>query len=176
MTKRSFPDVNVWFALAVADHPQHPPALAWWNEESSLAGFSRLTQLGLLRLLTTAAAMGGQPLSNDAAWRVYDGFLSDSRVRLFPELPALEDLFRSYSDLRQAAPKLLGRRVSGGARGGERGGPGHLRPGLHALRGRMPYPDLNRNRKNASTEHRVPAGRGSLFCRCGARAVCPGPV
>jgi toxin-antitoxin system PIN domain toxin len=106
MTKRSFPDVNVWFALAVADHPHHAPALAWWNEESSLAGFSRFTQLGLLRLLTTAAAMGGQPLTNDAAWRVYDGFLSDSRVRLFPELPALEDLFRSYSDLRQAAPKL----------------------------------------------------------------------
>jgi len=106
MTKRSFPDVNVWFALAVADHPHHQPALAWWNEESSLAGFSRLTQLGLLRLLTTAAAMGSQPLTNDAAWRVYDGFLADSRVRLFPELPALEDLFRSYSNLRQASPKL----------------------------------------------------------------------
>ena len=95
MTKRSFPDVNVWFALAVADHPHHPPALAWWNEESSLAGFSRLTQLGLLRLLTTAAAMGGQPLTNEEAWRVYAGFLSDSRVRLFPELAALEDLFRA---------------------------------------------------------------------------------
>ena len=54
MTKRSFPDVNVWFALAVADHPHHRPALAWWNEESALAGFSRLTQLGLRRLLTTA--------------------------------------------------------------------------------------------------------------------------
>ena len=106
MTKRSFPDINVWLALAVADHPHHQPALAWWNEESSLAGFSRLTQLGLLRLLTTAAAMGSQPLTNDAAWRVYDGFLADSRVRLFPELPALEDLFRSYSNLRQASPKL----------------------------------------------------------------------
>jgi hypothetical protein len=27
--KRSFPDVNVWFALAVAYHPHHLPALAW---------------------------------------------------------------------------------------------------------------------------------------------------
>jgi toxin-antitoxin system PIN domain toxin len=106
MTKRSFPDVNVWFALAVADHPHHEPALVWWNEESSLAGFSRLTQLGLLRLLTTVSAMGGQPLTNEEAWRVYDGFLSDSRVRIFPELPALEDLFRSYSSLRQASPKV----------------------------------------------------------------------
>ena len=50
--------------------------------------------------------MGGQPLTNEEAWRVYDGFLSDSRVQVFPEVPALEDLFRSYSNLRQASPKL----------------------------------------------------------------------
>ena len=106
MTKRSFPDVNVWFALAVADHLHHGPALAWWNEESSLAGFSRLTQLGLLRLLTTASAMGGLPLTNEGAWGVYDGFLADSRVRVFPELAALDDLFRSFSGVRQASPKL----------------------------------------------------------------------
>jgi len=106
MTKCSFPDVNVWFALAVADHPHHRPALAWWNQESSLAGFSRLTQLGLLRLLTTASAMGGQPLTNEEAWRVYDGFLSDNRVRLFPELPPIEDLFRSSSSGGHNSPKV----------------------------------------------------------------------
>jgi toxin-antitoxin system PIN domain toxin len=106
MTKRSFPDVNVWFALAVADHPHHRPALAWWNEESSLAGFSRLTQLGLLHLLTTASAMGGLPLTNEEAWSVYDGFLADSRVRVFPELPALDNLFRSHSSLPQSSPKV----------------------------------------------------------------------
>jgi hypothetical protein len=106
MTKRSFPDVNVWFALAVADHPHHAPAIAWWNEESSLAGFSRLTQLGLLRLLTTASAMGGLPLTNQQAWRVYDGFLADSRVRVFPELRALEERFRIISRVGQASPKL----------------------------------------------------------------------
>ena len=106
MTKRSFPDVNVWFALAVADHPHHRSAVTWWNKESSLTGFSRLTQLGLLRLLTTASAMGGQPLTNEEAWRVYDGFLSDSRVRLFPEVTALEDVLRSYSSARQVSPKV----------------------------------------------------------------------
>jgi toxin-antitoxin system PIN domain toxin len=106
MTKRSFPDVNVWFALAVADHPHHHAAVTWWNEETSLAGFSRLTQLGLVRLLTTAAAMDGQPLTNEEAWEVYDGFLADSRVRVFPELPAIEDLFRTLSAVRQASPKL----------------------------------------------------------------------
>ncbi len=105
MTKRSFPDVNVWFVLAVADHPHNLAALAWWNEESSLARFSRLTQLGLLRLLTTASAMGGLPLTNEGAWSVYDGFLADDRVRVFPEPPALEDLFRSHSSLRESSRK-----------------------------------------------------------------------
>lgn len=106
MTKRSFPDVNVWFALAVADHPHNSSAIVWWNEESSLVGFSRLTQLGLLRLLTTGSAMGGRPLTNKEAWDVYDGFLADNRVRVFPEVPALDDLFRSHSAVRQASPKL----------------------------------------------------------------------
>src|SRR5690242_14015134 len=106
MMKRSFPDVNVWFALAVADHPHHTPAIDWWNEESSLVGFSRLTQLGLLRLLTTASAMGGMPLTNAEAWKVYDGLVADSRVRIFPELPQLDDLFRAKSSLRQSAPKV----------------------------------------------------------------------
>lgn len=106
MIKRSFPDVNVWFALAVADHPHHRSALAWWNEESSLAGFSRLTQIGLLRLLTTSAAMGGLPLTNEQAWLVYEEFLIDSRVHMFKELPALDDLLRSLSTRRQASPKV----------------------------------------------------------------------
>ena len=106
MTKRSFPDVNVWFALAVADHPHHRAATEWWNHDSSIAGFSRVTQLGLLRLLTTASAMGGMPLTNQEAWGVYDEFLADDRVRVFTELPAIEDLLRSFSGLSQASPKV----------------------------------------------------------------------
>ena len=105
MTKRSFPDLNVWLALAVADHPHHSSAKSWWEAEVSLIGFSRLTQIGLLRLLTTASVMGGMPLTNVEAWRVYDAFLTDPRVRVFAELPALDDWFRAWSGLPQAAPK-----------------------------------------------------------------------
>lgn len=71
-----------------------------------LAGFSRLTQLGLLRLLTTASAMGGLRLTNEEAWGVYDGFMADDRVRIFPELSALDDVFRSFSGLHQASAKV----------------------------------------------------------------------
>jgi uncharacterized protein len=50
--------------------------------------------------------MGGFPLNNKEAWAVYDGFLADSRVRVFPELSALDDLFRSFSGVRQSSPKV----------------------------------------------------------------------
>jgi toxin-antitoxin system PIN domain toxin len=103
--KRCLADVNVWFALAVEEHEHHREARAWWEETPGPVGFVRITQLGLLRLLTSSGAMGGQPLTNRQAWAVYDGFLSDDRVRIFPELPAIEDVFRTFSAVPQAAPK-----------------------------------------------------------------------
>lgn len=50
--------------------------------------------------------MGGHPATNLEAWRVLDGFLSDDRVRVFPELPSLEERFRAQSEVRRASPKL----------------------------------------------------------------------
>jgi predicted nucleic acid-binding protein len=69
-------------------------------------GFARVTKLDLLRLLTTSAAMGGHPLTNAEAWRVYDLLLEDERVWIFPEPPDSEDLFRSLSALGQPPSKL----------------------------------------------------------------------
>jgi uncharacterized protein len=106
MMKRCFPDVNVWFALAVADHPHHSIAVQWWNDHTALTGFSRLTQLGLLRLLTTASAMDGAPLTNAAAWEVFDAFALDERVRMFPELPTVDESFRLLSSEAQSSPKV----------------------------------------------------------------------
>jgi len=37
-------------------------ARRWWEQETGIIAFSRLTQLGFLRLMTTAAAMDGKPL------------------------------------------------------------------------------------------------------------------
>lgn len=107
MTKLYFPDVNVWFALAVADHPHHASARAWWKGSApSRVGFCRATQMGLLRILTTASAMGGSPLTNESAWRVYDGFAEDARVVGLVELPPIDELFRRFSRRRLASPKI----------------------------------------------------------------------
>lgn len=104
--KRYLADVNVWFALAVEEHQHHAHARQWWEDTTGVLGFVRVTQLGLLRLLTSSGPMRGRPLTNQEAWAVWDQFLSDERVRVFPELPALDDQFRAFSSSPQPSPKV----------------------------------------------------------------------
>ena len=55
----SLPDVNVWIALAAEGHIHHVPAREWFaaQPDASVA-FCRITQMGLLRLLTNPNVMG----------------------------------------------------------------------------------------------------------------------
>jgi predicted nucleic acid-binding protein len=82
MNSLSFPDINVWLAIAAPEHVHAAIARRWWEQETGIIAFSRLTQLGFLRLMTTAAAMDGKPLTITAAWRVYDRLYEDDRVTL----------------------------------------------------------------------------------------------
>jgi predicted nucleic acid-binding protein len=63
MSLLSFPDVNVWLAMILEHHVHRRAVLDWWNQTGmeQQAGFTRITQISVLRLLTTAAAMDGQP-------------------------------------------------------------------------------------------------------------------
>jgi toxin-antitoxin system PIN domain toxin len=102
----NFPDLNVWLALATPEHVHAPVARHWWGQESGAIAFSRLTQLGFLRLMTTAAAMDGRPLTITQAWRVYDRFYDDDRVLFVAEPPEIEQTFREKAVGRQASPKI----------------------------------------------------------------------
>jgi toxin-antitoxin system PIN domain toxin len=102
----AFPDVNVWLALASEEHTHRDEALGWWRPYDGQIAFCRITQLGLLRLLTTAAVMNARPLSMKEAWSVYDGLLGDERVEFLTEPPALERAFRGLSSSAHASPKL----------------------------------------------------------------------
>ncbi len=107
MTSLSFPDVNVWLALLLADHTHRTAAMEWWDGDlSEVIGFSRFTQIGVLRILTTPAAMGGKPLGMDAAWQAYDRLFEDDRVALLPEPDTLEPQFRALSRSGTASPKV----------------------------------------------------------------------
>ena len=105
MNSLSFPDVNVWLALASSEHVHHAAARRWWEAENSRIGFSRITQLGFLRLMTTAAAMDGKPLTMREAWGVHDRLFEDARVALIPEPADFETRFRDYSTAETTSPK-----------------------------------------------------------------------
>jgi uncharacterized protein len=105
MTSSIFPDVNVWLALLLEDHIHRTAARQWWeSDQSDLIGFLRLTQLSVLRILTTPAAMNGKPLRTPEAWAAYDQlfgvFLDEPR--------GIEVSFRKYAKGDRASPQALG--------------------------------------------------------------------
>ena len=98
--------MNVWLALLLADHIHRPAANQWWESDSSESIlFCRVTQLSLLRLLTTAAVMNGRPLTMKQAWHAYDRLFEDDRVALVREPEGLEERLRNLSSSRTASPK-----------------------------------------------------------------------
>jgi toxin-antitoxin system PIN domain toxin len=107
MSSLSFPDVNVWLALMLADHVHRRLALRWWDtDEAETIGFCRLTQLGVMRVLTTPAAMNGRPLTMNAAWKAHDRLYQDPRVVFLPEPDAIEEPLRRFARGGVASPKL----------------------------------------------------------------------
>jgi uncharacterized protein len=101
-----FPDVNVWIALAYRKHIHHLMAKEWLQqEEDSYIFFSRITQLGLLRLLTTKAMMGKAVRDQAQAWEVYDELCADDRVHFIPEPAGFTEAFRRMAQNRAPSPK-----------------------------------------------------------------------
>ncbi len=103
-----FPDINVWLALAHQSHLHHSSAVAWYESlpDSTRLCFCRMTQIGLLRLLTTEQVMTpDDPLTQQQAWLVYDGLMEDDRIHFVNEPDTLDPLFRASCQMRRAAPK-----------------------------------------------------------------------
>jgi uncharacterized protein len=101
-----FPDVNVWLALTSSRHVHRAVAKRWFeslDDEEPI--FCRLTQIGLLRLLTTEAVMDVDVMTQRQAWSVYDSFVRDSGARFVYEPRTVEDTFRDLSRLTTASPK-----------------------------------------------------------------------
>jgi uncharacterized protein len=86
-------------------------AWTWFSRQAdNRFFFCRLTQIGLLRLLATSAVMGEDVLTIDEAWKVYDRWLEDSRIAIWPEALELDPAFRAASRpfSRLSSPKVLG--------------------------------------------------------------------
>lgn len=95
-----FPDVNVWVALAYEGHQHHASAKAWFaGLNDGPIYFCRLTQLGLLRLLTHPRVMSEDVRSQKESWLIYDSFLRDDRVAFHNEAEPeqIELAFRKFT-------------------------------------------------------------------------------
>jgi toxin-antitoxin system PIN domain toxin len=94
-------------ALILENHAHHRQAFGWWVQlEKVQLAFIRVTQLSLLRLLTTSAVMRNQPLTMPKAWQAYDRLFEDERVSFYPEPPNFEMRFRQLSKSPIASPKV----------------------------------------------------------------------
>jgi toxin-antitoxin system PIN domain toxin len=97
------PDLNVWFALVLREHPFHPRARAYWGQAQN-PSFNRTTALGLLRLLTNPKAMDGKPLEVGEAWTLY----REARLAGVPLLEEPEGLEEALEALvREGFPPRL---------------------------------------------------------------------
>jgi len=107
-----FPDLNLWLALSDDGHQHNAVAWAWLDglADDSILIFSRYTQIGLLRLLTNTAVMGGKTVTLGEAWAVYDRWLQDPRVEFYPEPRNMDAAFRRATEpfAGKAASKWVG--------------------------------------------------------------------
>ena len=87
-------DVNVWLPTLVADHPHHDVATRWWRFDVLPArhhvAFCRMTQLGLLRLLSNERVMGPQRMDHGQAWAVVGDLTAQENVDVLDEPTGLD--------------------------------------------------------------------------------------
>jgi len=107
MNTLNFPDVNVWMALLWGQHIHAEPAKEWFEQAAEQQFlFCRFTQLGVLRLLTTAQVMGKDTKNMSEAWTLWDQIWADMRISFLLEPHELESEFRSRSRLSTSSPKV----------------------------------------------------------------------
>lgn len=63
-----------------------------------MLAFTRITMLGLIRLLTNRQVIGGSPFSPQQAWTAYGAFLDLPEVSFLSEPDAAEATMRKWSD------------------------------------------------------------------------------
>jgi uncharacterized protein len=87
-------DANVWLALATERHEHHTAARKWFTSlREEEAAFCRITQMTLLRLLTSRAVMAEEVVKPREAWELYRKLRRDWRVTFSAEPAGLEGLW-----------------------------------------------------------------------------------
>jgi Predicted nucleic acid-binding protein, contains PIN domain len=85
------PDVNVWLALAIEEHPHHEAAASYWTSHAGEGRFfCRLSAMSLVRLLTHPKLMADKPLTLAKAWALYRRFAGLPGVAMLAEPEGLD--------------------------------------------------------------------------------------
>jgi uncharacterized protein len=107
MTSWLLPDINVWVAIHHQRHAHHTQTLDWFNslDAHSVLVFCRQTQLGLFRLLTTDAVMGGETLTQRKCWGLYAEWIAGGRAIERSEPEGIREAFRARTMATEPAPK-----------------------------------------------------------------------
>src|SRR5262249_54724582 len=88
-------------------HIHSRKATEWFERSSDVKFFfCRITQITVLRLLTTETVMGSDVKKMSEAWNLWDKVCADERVALLFEPTAIEPEFRHLSALRSPSPKV----------------------------------------------------------------------
>jgi toxin-antitoxin system PIN domain toxin len=106
--KSILPDVNLWLATLVAEHPHHATATLWWRQLVLPAGvrvtFCRLTQLGLLRLLSSQRVMGPNRMNHAQAWAAVRDVAAQEGIGFEDEPDGLEEHLAALVARRASSP------------------------------------------------------------------------
>jgi uncharacterized protein len=101
----SLPDVNVWIALAAGGHVHHASARDWFvAQPTASVAFCRITQMGLLRLLTNPHVMGRTPRTTVQAWEIFAQLRADRRSVFAAEPEHLESAWRQLMTQARVGP------------------------------------------------------------------------
>ena len=85
-------------SLALAGHRHHPIAHDWFRSlETERVLFCRISQQGLLRLLTNARVMGPNVLNAQQAWSVFDELLEIPLIEFVDEPLDTESIWRQLT-------------------------------------------------------------------------------
>ena len=90
-------DVGVWLAATWGRHQHHPVTAQWFGRQTDDLAFCRVTQMGLLRLLSNPAIMGDDAIDRSQAWRIFDRLQADERVAWADEPDDLDAVWRAFS-------------------------------------------------------------------------------
>ncbi|HMD40717.1 MAG TPA: TA system VapC family ribonuclease toxin [Candidatus Acidoferrum sp.] len=107
MNTLNFLDANVWLALIWSRHSHSKKAQEWFARSAEEKFFyCRITQVTVLRLLTTSSVMGSDTRKMGEAWEIWDKVCDDERIAFLPEPESVEREFRRLSALRTSSPKV----------------------------------------------------------------------